>query len=97
RPHFRAGLSCIREIGDDRIGERASWTADVAPAVVDAGWSPPVVGRVHPHRCRHHADADRFETFEPDLAVTEGLHRRHRIRLAHRPPALLPPGIRPDA
>src|SRR5262249_54430555 len=38
RPHFGAGLSCIREIGDDRIGERASWTADVAPAVVDAGW-----------------------------------------------------------
>src|SRR5262249_31290369 len=68
-----------------------------APAVVDAGWSPPVVGRVHPHRCRYHADADRFETFEPDLAVTEGLHRRHRIGLAHRPPDFLRLGIAGDA
>src|SRR5262249_57491749 len=70
---------------------------EVAGAVVDGGWSALVMGRVHPNRCWHHSDADRFEALEPDLAVTEGFHRRHRIGLARRPPDLLRLGVARDA
>ena len=93
RPHFGASLPCIAEIGDDRIGERPGRTADMAPAVVDAGRPPLVFGRVHSDRRRDHADADRFESLEPDLTVAEGPHRRHRIGLASRPPDLLRLGV----
>src|SRR4029077_2734732 len=65
--HFGARLPCIGEISDDRIGERSGRTADVAPAVVDAGRPPLVVGRVYSNRCRNHADADTFYTPNPDL------------------------------
>ena len=37
RAHLGAGLSCVGEVGDERVGERADRTADMAPAVVDAG------------------------------------------------------------
>src|SRR5262249_54501570 len=65
------------------------WTADVAPAVVNACRPPFVVGRIHADCRRDHANADRLEALQPDVAVTKGLHRRHRIRRARRPPDLL--------
>src|SRR5262249_29246035 len=36
---------------------------------------------------------DRLEALFQDLALAEGLHRRHRIRVARRPPFLLRLGI----
>src|SRR5262249_27414560 len=97
RAHFGAGLAGVAEVGDQRVGERADRTADVAPAVVDAGRAALVLGRVHADGGRPHADADRLEALEPHLAVLEGLHRRHRVRLAGRPPDLLRLGVAGDA
>src|SRR6516164_5543007 len=53
----------------------------------------PLFGRVHPDRCRNHADADRLEAFEPDLTIAKGLHRRHRVGLTGRSPDFLRFGI----
>ena len=97
RPDFGARLARLGEVGDQRIAERAGRTADMAPAVVDAGRPAPVVGRVHPDCRGHHADAERFKALQPHLAIAEGLHRRHRIGLARRPPDLLGLGVAGDA
>ena len=97
RAHLGSGLSGVGQIGDQRIGERAGRAADMAPAVVDARRAPLVVGRVHADRRGHHAYADRFEALQPDVAVAEGLHRRHRVGGARRPPDLLGLGVAGDA
>src|SRR5438093_12293569 len=65
----------------------------VAPAVINARRATFVFCGVHSDRCRYHADTGRLETLEPDFAVSEGLHRRHRIRRTRRPPNLLRLGI----
>ena len=93
RAHLGAGLARLAQIGGGRIGERADRTADVAPAVIDAGGTALVLGRVHRDRVRHHADAVRREALEPDLTVAEGLHRRHRIGRTGRPPDFLGLGV----
>src|SRR5205823_14261481 len=88
-PYVRPRLSRLGEVGDIRIGECADRTADVAPAVIDASRPPLEFGRVHPHGSRHHADADRLEALQPDIAMAEGLHWRHRIGLTRGPPDFL--------
>ncbi len=93
RPHLGLGFSRLAEIGDHRVGERPGGTADMAPAVIDAGRASLEIGRVHRHRRRHHADAERLEALHPDFAVAEGLHRRHRIGVARRPPDFLRLGV----
>src|SRR5262249_46307995 len=97
RPHLGSRLPGIAEISDQRIGERAGRAADVTPAVVDARRPTLVLGRIHADCRRHHANADRLEAFEPDVATAERLHRRHRIGLAGRPPDFLGLGIAGDA
>ncbi len=93
RPHLGAGLPRLGQVGDERVGECTDRAADMAPAVINAGRPPVVLGRVHPDRCRHDADSDRLEAFEPDLTITKSLHWRHRIGLAHRPPDLFCFGV----
>ena len=92
-PHFCAGLSRVAQVRDERIGQRACRTPDMAPAVVDAGRPAFERHRVHPHRCRDQPDAGLLASLHPDIAVAEGLHRRHRVGLALRPPFLLGRGI----
>ena len=93
RPHLGAGLAGVGQERHQRIGERADRAAHMAPAVIDAGGAALELDRVHADRGRHHADAVRLEALEPDLAVLERLHRRHRIGLALRPPHLLGLGV----
>src|SRR5215831_11312959 len=97
RPHLGSRLSRIAQVGNERIGERTDRAAYVTPTVIDAGRPSLVFGRVHPDCRRHHADADRLEALDPDLAVTKGLHRRHWIGLSCRSPDLLRFGIARDA
>ena len=65
----------------------------MAPAVVQASRPALEFGRVHADCRRHHPDADQLKTLQPDLAVAEGLHRRHRIGLALGPPDFFRFGI----
>ena len=65
----------------------------MTPAVIDAGRAALEVDGVHADRGRHHADAVRLQALQPDVAVAERLHRRHRIGLALRPPDFLGLGI----
>ena len=97
RPHLGARRAGFAEIGHQRIGERADRTADMAPAVIDAGGPVLEVGRVHGDRRRHHADVVGGKSLEPDLAVLEGLHRRHRVVAPGRPPQFFRLGIAGDA
>ena len=93
RAHLGLGLSRVLQIGHHRIGERAGRAADRAPAVVDAGRPPLPVDRGHADRGRHEVDAVLLGALQPGLAVGKGLHRRHRIGLARRPPFLLLLGV----
>src|SRR5262249_56946233 len=71
------------------IGQRADRAANMTPAVIDAGRAAFEFGRVHADRCRHHADTDRFAALLPNITIAKGLHWRHRIGLALRPPNFL--------
>ena len=57
RADLGAGATRLAEISDDRIGERAGGTTDVAPAVVDACGAALVLARIHADGGRHQADA----------------------------------------
>ena len=96
RPHLGARLPGVGQIGHHRVGERPDRAADMAPAVIDAGRPALVFGRVHADRGRHHADAGGLEPLEPDVAVAECLHRRHRIGLAGGTPDFLRLGVAGD-
>ncbi len=93
RTYLGAGFFRVAQVRDERIGQRACRTSDMAPAVVDAGRPAFEGSRVHPHRGRNQPDAGFFAGLQPDIAVAEGLHRRHRVRLPLRPPFLLGRGI----
>ena len=93
RAHLGLRLARVLQIGHHRIGERAGRTADRAPAVVEASRPPLPIDRGHADRGRHEMDAVLLGALQPDLAVGKGLHRRHRIRLARRPPLLFLLGV----
>ena len=97
RAHLRAGLSRIAEIGDQRICQRADRTADMTPAVIDAGRPAFVFRRVDADRGGREPHADRLKTLLPDVAAGKRLHRRHRIGFSRRPPDFLGLGIAGDA
>src|SRR5262249_21158689 len=56
----------IAKIGDQRIGQCPGRAAE--PAIINASRPTLVIGRVHSNCRRHHADARRLETLEPDFA-----------------------------
>src|SRR5258708_9549383 len=91
--HLRAGFAGVGQIAHHRIGERADWTADVTPSIINAGRATLKIYRVHTDRRPHHADADGFQTLQPDLPIAESLHWRHRIGLALRPPNFFSLGV----
>ena len=97
RTHFGLGLSRVLQIRHRRVGKRPGRTALMAPAVIDASRPSLPILRRHTDRRRHQLNAVGLGALDPDLAVRESLHRRHRIGLARRPPFLLLPGVAGDA
>ena len=69
----------------------------MTPAVIQARGASLELRRVHADGGRHHRNSRRFKTLQPDLAVAESLHRRHRIGFAGGPPFFLGPGVAGNA
>ncbi len=69
----------------------------MTPAVIQASGPPVILDRIHPDRRRHHPDAGGLKTFQPDIAISKRLHRRHRIGFSGRPPFLFRLGIAREA